>query len=258
MHRASVLLWAAVAVGLGCADDESGASGPSGSQALLHSCDPGAELTGADYDIEKSKFAFGSTPTKSESGGLTRWTGANGVVAVSPNGSTSASLNGGVAEANVRDWSSTQETLTDHVRAYFNSMGVAPCQSTDTQRLGGSNGVAVSLNRAVSGIPVIGSTAYAQFNEHDLSTTEGLYWPTVPASVVTAARALRAQLAEPAALASYKAKLPANAQGEGQVVIHHPGTSSTQVFTALASYDVIAGRSTLSFDASGAPLTPPQ
>jgi hypothetical protein len=258
MHRASVLLWAAVTVCLACGDDESGASAPSASQALLHSCDLGAELTGAAYDIEKSKFALGSAPTKSESGGLTRWTGANGVIAVFPNGSTLASLNAGVAEANVKEWSSTHETVSEHVRAYFLSMGVAPCQSTNTQALGGSSGIAISLNRAVAGVPVIGSVAYAQFNEHDLTTTEGFYWPTVPASVVTAARALQTQLAEPAALASYKAKLPTNAQGEGQVVIHHAGGSSTQVFAAQASYDVIAGRSTLSFDANGAPLTPPQ
>jgi hypothetical protein len=258
MHRTSVLLWATVTLCLGCADDESSASPASASQRLLHSCDPGAELTGAEYDIAKSKFAFGSTPTKSESNGLTRWTGANGVVGVFPNGSTLASLNGGAAEADVKDWTSTHETLTEHVRAYFLSMGVAPCQSANTQTLGGSAGVAISLNREVAGIPVIGSTAYAQFNEHDLSTSEGLYWPTVPASVVTAARAFAAQLTEPAGLASYKAKLPANAQGEGQVVVHHSPSTSTQAFAALTSYDVIAGRSTLSFDANAAPLTLPQ
>jgi hypothetical protein len=257
MRRSSGWSWAALVLCLGCAGDESDSLPGSASEAVLHSCDPGAELTGARYQIDKSKFAFGSTPTKSEVGGITRWTGRDGVVAIFASGSTLAGLNAGAAEADVGDWSSAHETLTEHVRAYFESMGVAPCQSTNTQILGGSSGTAVSLNRAVSGIAVIGSTAYAQFNQHDLSTSEGLYWPTIPVSVVTGALALQSQLADAVALAAYKAKLPADAQGEGQVVIHHVGGSSLQPFAALASYDVFSGRSTLSFDAQGKPLTPP-
>jgi hypothetical protein len=252
------MLWTISVLALGCADDEPHGATAATANPLLHSCDPGAELTGAEYDVTKSKFAFGSTPTKSESGGLTRWSGANGVVGVFPDGSTLASLNAGASEADVGEWTSTHETLTEHVRAYFVSMGVAPCQSASTQILGGSSGASVSLNRQVAEIPVIGSRAYAQFNAHDLTTSEGLYWPTVPAAVVTAARAFRAQLSDPVALDTYKTKLPAEAQGEGQVVIHHPGAGSTQPFAAVASYDVIAGRSTLSFDATGNPLTPPQ
>ena len=72
------------------------------------------------------------------------------------------------------------------------------------------------------------------------------------------ARALRDQLSTPGARAAYKAKLPANAQDEGQVVIHHSGTIWGSSFQSVASYDVIAGRSTLSFDADALPLTAPQ
>jgi len=42
------------------------------------------------------------------------------------------------------------------------------------------------------------------------------------------------------------------------VVIHHSDTIWGSSFQSVASYDVIAGRSTLSFDADALPLTAPQ
>jgi hypothetical protein len=258
MRPACVLLWVSVALSVGCATDPSDSSTGGESVAALHSCDQGAELAGAAYDITKSRFAFGSTPIESKEGGLTRWTGSQGVVAIDASGSALAVPNAGAPELTVAGWSSGTETLVDHTRAYFVAMGVAPCQAAKTQALGGSSGIATSLNREVAGIPVVDSTAYAQFNAHDLTTSEGLYWPAVAADIVSAARALHQQLADASMLAAYKAKLPANAQTEGQVVIHHSGAGSTQPFRSVASYDVLVGRSTLSFDASALPLVPPQ
>ena len=251
------LLCAILALSTACDGDPSEAAA-SEATAALHGCESGVDLAGASYAIEKSKFAFGSMPTKSESGGLTRWTGSQGVVAIFPSGSAMGLPNAGAPESAVGDWSSTEETPAEHVRAYFVSMGMASCQSMNTQTLGGSAGTTISVNREVSGIPVIGSTAYAQFNAHDLTTSEGFFWPTIPASVVTSARALQTQLSRASGLAAYKAKLPEPAQGEGQVVIHHSGGTAPGAFEAVASYDVISGRSTLSFDANGQPVTPPQ
>jgi hypothetical protein len=104
------------------------------------------------------------------------------------------------------------------------------------------------------------SLAVGRFNTDDQSTSEGFYWPEVGADVVDAARAFRDRLAIDGGLAAYKAKLPANAQGDGQVVIHHTGSSSAAAFRAAASYDVRQssqggefGRG-LSFDADGNPM----
>jgi hypothetical protein len=79
---------------------------------------------------------------------------------------------------------------------------------------------AVALVRGVDGILVSESNASARFNSADQTTQEGMYWPEIAASVVRDARAFRDRLADPARLAAYKALLPSDAQGDGQVVIH--------------------------------------
>jgi hypothetical protein len=153
--------------------------------------------------------------------------------------------------------------LADHEREYFGTMGVASCQIDDTPGLtSGSGGTNAILERAVDGIPVGESYAWAHFVATNQTTGEGFYWPTIPADVVTAARALRDRLADPTALAAYKALLPPEAQGDGQVVIHHTdGSLDTKPFTAVATYDVFEDGGLLGmgsnhhFDASGNEVT---
>ena len=43
------------------------------------------------------------------------------------------------------------------------------------------------------------------------------------------------QLAAPGGLAAFTAKLPANAQGDGRVVIHHRVSGSSLPFTAVTT-----------------------
>ncbi len=68
-------------------------------------------------------------------------------------------------------------------------------------------------------------------------------------------------LVNPTELAAYKAKLPADAQGDGLVILHHTSSSSTSPFAAAATYDVepppapLGLGSTLSFDADGNPVS---
>lgn len=100
-------------------------------------------------------------------------------------------------------------------------MEVASCQIEANDVLGGSGGRSIALTRAVDGIRVAESRAYARFNTDDRTSAEGLYWPTVAAAVVSAARSLRDRLANATDLAAYRAKLPMEAQDEGTVVIHH-------------------------------------
>ncbi len=242
------------------------------------SCQPGTDLTGAFYDLSKSRFAFGSAPVQQDESGMTRWVGVDGVVAIESCGLELGSMNAGAPEANLPDWSPDPSSLSEHVRDYFISMGVEPCQIANATVLAGGSVVCstgpdascemtaaqrtIALARGVDGIPVSESHAYARFNVNDQSTTEGLYWPTVPAATVSAARSLRDQLADAAALAAYRAKLPSDAQGDGQVVIHHSscfGISSSP-FQSAATYDVLQSSpmgmaSRLSFDADGNPVT---
>jgi hypothetical protein len=224
-------------------------------------CEVGAPLKGATYDITKSRFAFGSTPVRDTSNGLNRWVGADGVVAIWPIGGELGSMNGGAPEASLPDWSNDPIALSAHVTAYFASFGVSACQVGSASVLGGSGGRSISLVRTVDGITVGESVAYARLDDQDQSTSEGFYWPTIPADVVTSARAFHAGLADPTQLAAYKAKLPANAQGDGVVNLHHTNSSSMSPFASGATYDVQTppsqfGRgSSLSFDADGNPVS---
>ena len=119
----------------------------------------------------------------------------------------------------------------------------------------------IALTRSVGGINVVESLAYARFDNQDQATSEGFYWPTIPADVATSARAFQAMLADATALAGYKAKLPANAQGHGYVALHHTSSVSPGPFAAAATYDVqppssdLGFGSVLSFDANGNPAS---
>ncbi|HEY2731962.1 MAG TPA: hypothetical protein VGK52_18600 [Polyangia bacterium] len=224
-------------------------------------CEVGAPLKGAAYDLSKSRFAFGSAPVRDDQNGLVRWVGADGVVAIEQSGGELGIMNGGAPEAGLPDWSNDPTALGAHVTAYFASFGVSSCQVADAGVNGGSGGLTIVLSRSVDGIIVGESIAYAKFNNQDQSTTEGFYWPTIPADVMTSARALHDKLADPAQLAAYKATLPADAQGDGVVNLHHTSSASTASFAAAATYDVepppsVFGRgATLSFDAAGAPVS---
>jgi hypothetical protein len=248
----------------------------SASAAQSASCQPGATLTGAAYDITKSKFAFGSMPSIESASGLVRWVGRDGVVAIFPGGMELGVMNAGAPESDLSDWSTDSAALSDHVIAYVGSMGVAPCQiafhpinstvsgggSIDGSFVVTSAANTVALVRGVDGILVSESNASARFNSADQTTQEGMYWPPIAASVVRDARAFRDRLADPARLAAYKALLPSDAQGDGQVVIHHSGGGTMSPFQAAATYDVAQSVSGMfgagqeySFDPNGNPVT---
>lgn len=224
---------------------------PSGEPTSACGDPPGTALLGVTYDLTKSRFAFGGPPTKSEMNGLVRWVGPQGTLAISPLGDVHASMNAGASST---DWSLDPVALTAHVRAYLVSLGVANCQIARDQVLGGSNGMTISLARAVDAIAVVSSTAAARMNTDDQSTYELVRWPAVPSATIAAAKTFRDQLADPTALAAYRAKLPPDAQGDGLVVIHH-----TVVFTKPMRFDVtwdVSGApATRSFDVNGAPVS---
>jgi len=251
-------------------------SGSSGGSPSTDSaaCASGSPLSGASYDITKSAFAFGSAPVEQSAGGLDRWVGSDGVVAISSNGSEMGIMNATAPESSLPDWSTDTSMLEAHASAYWVSMGVASCEISgtgiDTSVSGGgsidggsfqnvSQNI-VTLQRGVQGVRVVESLAVARFDVDDQTTVENFYWPEIPADVVSTAIAFSSQLADPSALAAYKAKLPADAQGQGSVVVHHSSSFSMSPFQAAATYDVIQTTpeddgGELSFDQNGNPVT---
>jgi len=256
----------------GCSSKSTGAAPAGSGSAGATSCDVGAALTGVTYDVAKSKFAFGGTPTASPfpSGG-THYVGPHGAMLVDQLGYVLASMNSDAPENGLAGAAGDDAAIIQRVKDYFGTMGLDGCQITTPNILGsgggggptsGSGGVTtvgprtVSLSRAVDGIPVFHSIANAEFRAGDVTTNESMRWPTIPADVVAAARALRDQLKDPAKLAAYRAKLPANAQGDGQVVIAHTEfATATTAFTAVAAWYVGQPYGVF-FDANGAPVGP--
>ena len=199
-----------------------------------------------------------------------RWVGSDGAIAIGPDGSEGGAMNGGAPEMSLPDWSSDPAKAAAHASDYWLSMGVESCQLTGAgiDSSGGGSGSSdggsttyvgsstVAFARSVGGIPVEESLAVTRFDSHDQTTQEAFYWPEIPADVVSAAFALKAQLADPAALAAYKAKLPSDAQGQGRIVIHHSRAGSMSAFQSAATYEVTQANSlgdggALNFDASG-------
>jgi hypothetical protein len=207
-----------------------------------------------------------------------RWVGSDGAIGIWSDGSEEGEPNGGAPEANLPGWSTDASKLSAHAVAYWASMGVAICQVAGMNIDGTVSGGGtvsgpsttaagqsiVSLGRAIDGVPVVESRANAIFDANDQTTFETFYWPEIPASVVSLAVTFENQLADPAGLATYKAKLPADAQGHGQVVIHHTSAGSSSSFRAAVMYEVLQNTpdggpdfegEDLDFDPSGNPVS---
>jgi hypothetical protein len=217
------------------------------------SCLTDRALSGAIYDIGKSRFSFGSQPVQQKDGNLIRWVGVDGALAIFSDGSERASLNGGAPEANLADWSADTDKLSAHVRDYFVAMGVATCQIANLgiDASGSAGGPVdggalvvsagpntVVLSRAIDSIPIAESVAVARFDVNDQTTAEGLHWPEISAELVTSAITFRNRLKDSQALADYKTKLPDDAQGDGQVMIHHSSAGTSSAFQAVVVYEV--------------------
>lgn len=212
----------------------------------------GRALAGVAYDVSKSRFAFGSAPTREDDDdGTVRWSGVHGVLTLRRLGQVFASTNGGAPESSLPEWSDDPDALTAHVRAYFVALGVPECQIERAQVNAGSLGRTIALARGFDGIGVIESHAWARMNSADQTTVEGFHWPTIPAEYVSAAMRLRDDLAEPSALETFKAKLPANARGDGRVVVHHTTQPFASAFVYAVTWDTYAAGAPMSFDRNG-------
>jgi hypothetical protein len=240
------------------AQDPARQDGRAQAVAGTDSCAPDQDLPGYAHGLTQTKFDFGGEPVLEVDGALKRWRGPNGAFAVFDNGNAMAvpdagKLNGALSESG--------EMQALRVQDYFTQAGLPACQVAGRQALGGSSGTSGSLSRAIDGIRIAESQAHARFIRDDATSSESVYWPTLPRAVVDAARRFREALADAQALSEYRAKLPSDATGPGAVVIHHAASSGLfQPFWARVTYDVeptppFSGRSTRHFDADGRELT---
>lgn len=247
---------------VGCTSSSTDAT-PSGSgtTSAAASCD---ETAGAKWSLEKSRFAFGGTPVEDHPG---HWTGPTGAGAGGGNFAL-FSLNGDSPDRNRPDFSADPEVMQTHVTEYLEGFGIQRCQiaSSNVGASGGGGGpvggpftpapshLTISLTRAIDGIVVSESNAYAMLDDEDKSTSESLFWPALTPEVIAAAKALRTRLADPATLAAYRAKFTNTYEyrTEGAVTIHHTLAFGDEPLKFWASYDTMTtGMMPVSFDEDG-------
>lgn len=97
------------------------------------------------------------------------------------------------------------------------------------------------LTRAIGGVPVIESIAWAKFTTTGDVDMESVFWPPIDATVASNAAAFAATLADPTQHAAFLAKLPGTIYKERGVVIHHTDPSIHAAPTAYVSFDAQTG-----------------
>jgi hypothetical protein len=99
------------------------------------------------------------------------------------------------------------------------------------------------LERSLAGIPVESSYAFAAFDNAGKVITEGVYWPAIPAGVVSNARAFAERLAAPRERTAFMAKVQKAAPGAGgtpgSVNIIHTSGGYHGPFQAAAVYSTV-------------------
>jgi hypothetical protein len=98
------------------------------------------------------------------------------------------------------------------------------------------------MHRAVTGIQVESSYAFAAISEEGSTITEGVWWPKIPVDVVRNAVALKqsidAQGSDAPFLRDLKTRHPDQASYDGDVRIVHSGPTFGGAFEARAVYSV--------------------
>lgn len=235
---------------LGCSPDATDASETATAGALV--TQRGA---GFFHTFARSKFHAGVGPHSVRDLGRDKVIGSEGAFAVDPrNRSMRAILNGDSPALTSFKPLTTDGAVHDGATlAYFKAAGLPADQIESVRALpsmrGGTSalgkkapeeftGFASVIHRAIGGIPVPDSFAWAIFNADGEVIQEAVHWPDVPEAAIVGATDLQATIAAPAGLKALKDRLPAEAAREtGGVVIRHGNTDDADP-APFACYDV--------------------
>jgi hypothetical protein len=214
----------------------------------------GPVIKGFRLEPGRARFAMGRyIETKSENG-YERVVGEHGVFATrQSNGASFGVPNADAPAARKPALSTNSDVHNDRTLQHFLNAGLPKDQvaSAHVSTLMQSRGEAgdpqndpgefvaftSNIDRAVDGVPVGDSSAWARFNADDEVVEEGAFWPDVPPSVVDTAKNMRAMLDDPDLRAEYLAKLPPAARDNGRVIIRHSAWTIDAAPTFFASYD---------------------
>lgn len=251
------IAFATIIAGTGCDSSSKPAEPapqPREQQSLSSSEMASSSIAGYAHTFDKSKFRVGRGPSDLSNSGFLKVVGPYGVFAVDPVNHHAA----GVANADSPTGTFTR-SASDHearVLSYFATAGVPSDQvggvhSTVSAAGGGRGGDpdatrAMSIQytsivgRAIKGIPVAESHAWARFDDNDDVVAEDVYWPEIPTDALDEALTIADQLKDTATAAGFRAKLPAEvATAEGRVLIRHSSLAEHGSFVARGCYDVL-------------------
>jgi hypothetical protein len=236
--------------------------------------DLGGSVAGYSHAFERSLFKPGNGQVAMSDAGYSKLVGANGVFAVDQvTGAVLALPNAGAPSTRRPPFAGSGAEHNAKVKAYFVAGGLPADQiagvQTHAMMEGGIDaagnrtpdtliGYYSVLSRAISGIPVAESYAWARFNVDGEVVDEAVHWPALPASAVAEAKALSVIVGDLPSVAALAAKIeqanPGFGNTEGRVIIHHNLSVDRGGPFSVATYDSTPpnGRSTLHFDRNGA------
>lgn len=226
-----------------------------------------AELPGYEHTLACTKFDLGANVRVYTERGYQKNNGTDGIFSVNLDNHAARAISHPSSPAlQATPYGSSLDEHNQHVLDYFVGCGIARDQvaSVDGGTVVSTQGPTTSplpkphlvwytssLVRAVDGIPIVDSVAWARFNAKDQVVGETVYWPTIPSSVINDAKAFRAKLSDPSGLAAFQATLPTTNKS-GRVVIRHRDIDNHKgTFSAVAVYDVVDGETMHHFDSSG-------
>jgi hypothetical protein len=213
------------------------------------------------HTLAHSRFHIGATASDLSEGGFRKTVGSEGVFATDEaNGWVLATPNGG-SPAESGPLTSDGDEHNSRALQYLVDAGLPASEvgtvQANAMMAGGMFatgkrapdklvGFTSVVHRAIAGIEVADSFAWARFNRSGEVVAESVYWPAIPPGVVQAAAALRSTIAAPADRSAFLHAIVANnpevadAQGGG-TVIHHSHATVHAPPVVVATYDVIVG-----------------
>ena len=205
------------------------------------------------HSLQCSRMSLGPNPTSVSFGPFTKVRGDWGTYVLDPaNGHVYGVERKGSPLLTMAPYGSSVQAHGQAVQQYFQSCGLPADEIGGVlPRVGGRMLGAVGtapqsvgqqmyysvVTRAVDGIAIPDSFAWARMAENGGVVREDVYWPAIPQSAVDGGLALQQQLSTSAGAASFRAGLPA---GDGRVVIRHssPWAPPNVAFEAYAVYDI--------------------
>jgi hypothetical protein len=207
-------------------------------------------IVGYIHDLSRSRFRIGQATTlEVDLPTMQRWRGSFGAFAVDPTNNAANAIPN--ADSPTGPYLLDVQTHNQMVKDYFISAGLPADQVAEVQTIyiatGSGSGdsstrpVLHSINsilrRAILGVRVIESIAWAKLTTTGDVDWESVFWPPIDAAVASSAAAFAASLADSTKHAAFLAKLPGKIYKEGGIVIHHTDPSIHAAPRAYVSFD---------------------